>query len=113
MKLMVCHTCNDILALRPEWRSCACGQTSGRYVDDLDAVVWGEPGQFCAVGFRNGELARAIREQREHGDLPPSDRFGGFPPGRVFEAFLLPVDCPSVRYLFNANQLDIPPEGAR
>ena len=101
MKLMVCFACNDVLALRMEPRTCACGRTSGRYVDGLNAVIYGDADGHLALGFANSSFRRAIGEQREHGDLPCSGRFGGHPPGREFEAFILPADCPSMTYFEN------------
>lgn len=113
MKLLCCCACRDVVALRLEWRTCACGLTSGRYVDNLNAVIYGEQGHFAALGIANNSLAGALQTQREVGDLPPVAHFGGHPPGRTFEAFILPTDCPSVTYHLSAPpaENDIPDTG--
>ena len=98
MQLFVCFYCQDVVALRGEPRSCICGRTTGRYMDDLRAIIRGDPGMFAGLGFANRSFMAALVAQRDHGDLPGSKQFGGYPPGRLFEAFVLPNKCPSVTY---------------
>lgn len=98
MKLLVCFLCHDVVALRHETRSCTCGRTSGQYVDEVRAVIRGTLGNFAGLGFGNSSLSSALRAQLDQGDLPPAHSFGGQAPGRSFDAFVLPANCPSVTY---------------
>ena len=34
MKLLMCTACFDVVRVRPEPRSCICGATTARYVDN-------------------------------------------------------------------------------
>ena len=38
MKLLYCPTCNDLVLMRPEPRTCFCGKSQGRYREDRSTV---------------------------------------------------------------------------
>jgi hypothetical protein len=86
MKLILCTKCGDIFSLTRFTRICSCGLSSGRYRDNVNAVV---SGPCIVLGIANGSLVAAIREQRDSGDL-----LDGL--GRRFEAFIIPDNCESV-----------------
>lgn len=67
MKLLHCVACNDVLALRPEARICACGESSGRYMDEVQAEYHG-PSRI--LGLLNNEITQSLRE--------PSPRYNWF-----------------------------------
>jgi len=83
MKLIICERCDDVVKLSTkEWRSCECGASGGRYMDDLNAEIWGS----CqAIGFSNPSLVDALKRQPETGW------------GVVFEAFVIPRIVPTIR----------------
>jgi hypothetical protein len=86
MKLIYCRECGHVLSLTDKrWRSCDCGQCGGRYLSDLlHAEIYG--GDACVpLGFNNPEFRLARRLQPESGW------------GERFEAFVIPVNCPTVR----------------
>jgi len=79
MKLIFCKGCQDVFKLDTEPRTCKCGATSGRYLDDLQAEykgLWAVP-----IGFLNSSLARAVKNQPESGM------------GEPFMAFTIPKEC--------------------
>jgi len=57
MKLLMCDRCGDVFNLKMELKSCGCGRTKGRYVNNEEAVVNGE-GISLALG--NGSLQEAM-----------------------------------------------------
>lgn len=51
MKLIVCRSCRDVVALDFDMRQCKCGKSEGRYLDnDLAAVA----GDCFVIGIQNG-----------------------------------------------------------
>jgi hypothetical protein len=93
MKLLCCHQCSDIFSLTQNGpRSCECGAVNGTYLDAGNAEVFGKPGRYSVLGFANSSFIGAIKNQKEHGDLP-----GFF--GRRFEAFIIPEKAESVTRL--------------
>ena len=96
MKLLLCPTCSDVFKLdEDELRQCKCGKCSGRYVDNINAEVWGDG---VVIGFANGSLARAIMKQRAFGDLIETmgGCYGREVKGREFDAFIIPDSAASV-----------------
>ena len=82
-KLLLCPQCSDVLKLIDDPRTCACGRSGGRYLEDgLHAEVWGEA---VPLGFSNLSLVRALRRRPEAGH------------GATFEAFVIPRRCSTVR----------------
>lgn len=72
MKLLFCPKCYDVFKLAFGWRSCECGEVSGRYVNDIEAEVNGK-GVSLAIG--NGSLFDAVvRFRRMGGDYKKDAR---------------------------------------
>jgi hypothetical protein len=102
MKLVICKECQDVFKLvdRQPRRQCMCGKTKGfLHEDGLHGEI---SGPCIALGFSNPSLASAIRNQPESGQ------------GKVFEAFVIPVVCPTVRKVKDAwVHTDPPPSDHR
>lgn len=83
MKLLRCHNCHAVFSLGLDTRDCPdCGKCGGRYLDNFDAIWWGDA---VPLGFANGSFTEALRHQPETG------------PGRIFEAFIIEKNCPTFR----------------
>lgn len=71
MKLLVCLACGDIFNLVPNKpKSCSCGDVSGHYINNREAVVNGN-GFSLAMG--SGSIIEAIQEvqqQLTHNSAP-------------------------------------------
>jgi len=61
MNLLMCLECGDIFNLTKKEKSCGCGKTRGRYVDELNAEY---EGNAQPIGFANGGFIEAIKVQR-------------------------------------------------
>lgn len=61
MKLLCCLDCADIFSLSSKEKSCGCGKTSGKYIDDLNAVY---SGNAQPIGFSNKSFRLALQLQR-------------------------------------------------
>ena len=57
MKLLACTSCFDMFALTLKERTCACGKTSGQYIDEMRVSIVG-PGKV--LGIHNSAFLRAI-----------------------------------------------------
>jgi hypothetical protein len=80
MKLLLCKNCQDVIRLQVNIkRTCKCGNVSGIYLDDLNAIYSGD--DAVPIGFANSTLVEAIRNQPEEGM------------GKVFTAFVIPKNC--------------------
>ena len=100
MKLMLCITCNQVFNLSPDrYRECDGGHCGGEYVDSINAEVWGDPKKTFVLGFGNGTVVEALRDQLAHGDRPPCHMpgYGVTSPGREFDAFIIPESAKSVK----------------
>jgi hypothetical protein len=81
VKLVLCRSCQDVFKLVYDKRTCLCGKTWGRYLEDgLHAVYGGE--SAIPLGFANDSLATAIAFQ-------PTKVTSGF----RFEAFVISKKC--------------------
>ena len=78
MKLIICPACSDIVAMRDEPRTCACGASHGHYTDQQNAVYGGKA---IPMGIANGSLRDALLMRRAHGV------------GYNVEAFVIAKDC--------------------
>jgi len=58
MKLLYCRTCGDIVKLLRESRPCACGLSTGAYVNDRDVAV---SGPAWVMGIPNMDMAIALQ----------------------------------------------------
>jgi len=82
MKLLFCLKCNDIFNLSHVGKTCQCGQSGGRYLDNINAEYWGD--QVVPLGFENNSLKEAIIRQTNN------------PPGTEFTAFVIPKQASSM-----------------
>ena len=83
MKLFFCPSCQDVLKIVRNERTCSCGASSGFYHSDgLNATVKGEA---VPLGFGNTSFVEALENR------PAS---GG---GERFVAFVIPKVCPTVK----------------
>jgi hypothetical protein len=89
MKLMYCPKCSDLVLLRLEPRSCACGAATGRYLADRATVE--QSAGSVSIGLHNGDLQTALAA---HAKTP-----GTWRPAFCFRAFLNPTCESDVRYL--------------
>lgn len=98
MKLLLCITCNQIFSLSKEYAECRGGHGGGQYVGNLDAKVWGPKDKIFVLGFANSTLVQALRDQINIGDRDPvyMPGYGKIPPGREFDAFVIPNAAGSV-----------------
>lgn len=85
MKLILCSYCYDVVSLLSKSRTCDCGGSWGRYLEDnLHAEIGGGA---VPLGFSNPDFRRAVRNQPESGE------------GEYFTAFVIPRVCDTVRVL--------------
>ena len=89
MKLIYCKKCMDIILLTNEIRECKCGECSGFYEDDINAVV---SGPCTCLEFANDSFVEAIRNQPEAGM------------GKEFVAFVIPKKGETIRSVVDAVQ---------
>lgn len=89
MKLMLCRACGDVVALRPEPRSCLCGAARGRYLED-DSTVEQTAGTL-SLALHNHDLRAAVQAYDERADA--------WHPLFVVRAYLNPTTEPDVRFV--------------
>ncbi|HEY4220294.1 MAG TPA: hypothetical protein VGO62_03110 [Myxococcota bacterium] len=58
MKLMYCPQCRDVVLMWPEPRSCACGASSGRYVDNETVE---QTDGTVSIALHNHDFAAALQ----------------------------------------------------
>lgn len=65
MKLLNCLSCHDIVKLPPNGniRSCMCGKSSGRYVNDTEVLIRGEGRSLSISGM---SYKRSLRRQTDN-----------------------------------------------
>jgi hypothetical protein len=83
MKLLYCKNCRDIFNLSYDVKTCSCGDTAGRYVDNLNAIYTGK--NAIPLGIGNSSFHEAINNQPLCGW------------GKEFDAFVIEVDCPTFK----------------
>jgi len=66
MKLLLCKSCQDIIKLVKTPRTCQCGKVGGHYIDDIQAVYFGD--DAIPMGINNESLMEALIEQKYLGD---------------------------------------------
>jgi len=83
MKLLFCPICQDIRKLGDQKEiKCRCGRSGGWYKQDgLHAIL---TGRAIPIGFTNSSFIKALCTQPQEGR------------GRRFEAFVIPVECPTI-----------------
>ena len=108
MKLILCTKCGDVVSLRRYLRTCSCGHCSGRYVDDISAEV---SLSSIVLGIVNSSLLSAVVvDQKTYGDLVAE--VPKAPPGRRFEAFIIPYSAQTVRRVEGLSALTCALRGA-
>lgn len=93
MKLLLCLKCSDVFSLNFKEKTCGCGETKGRYIDELNAEISGncEP-----IGFANNSFIDALKMQRienKHYDGNKDTCCKGI----EFTAFIIPLWASSVK----------------
>lgn len=79
MKLLLCKKCQDVIRLMDYSRSCECGESNGRYLNNIDAIYFGD--NAVPIGIDNISLVCALNNQPQDGK------------GFCFEAFVIPKKC--------------------
>lgn len=82
MKLLYCKECKSIFNLEMFEKKCVCEKTSGIYVDNLNVLY---SGPCIPLGFNNHSFYPALRNQPVSGM------------GSNFDAFVIPVKCPTMK----------------
>jgi hypothetical protein len=103
MKLLLCFKCNDVFSLKTSrMTTCICGQTSGQYLNNLDAEVSGVKDKFVVLGFDNMSLVEAIRAQLLLGDSQEKMLYGSreVTKGRDFRSFVIPDSSQTVKRIY-------------
>ena len=92
MKLLMCLKCGDVFSLSSEDKSCGCGESGGKYVDELNAEIRGD----CkAIGFDNKKFVLAYQLQRIE-DQYDADK-DVCCEGIYFDAFFIPESAKSIK----------------
>jgi len=79
MKLLMCLECNDIFNLDLSEKSCSCGRSKGKYINQQLADYTGK--SAVPLGFSNPSFIQAIKDQPNEGI------------GKEFTAFVIPKNC--------------------
>jgi hypothetical protein len=98
VKLILCSPCNQIFNLSHTYTECKGAHGGGQYVDNINAKVWGSREKIFVLGFANGSLVSALREQLNTGDSTEKMPYAGRmeTKGRDFTAFVIPESASSV-----------------
>lgn len=71
----MCNQCLDVFSLKlNELKTCSCGKTMGKYIDDLNAEYKGD--DVTLIGFSNFSFISALKNK-----------------GTDFTAFTIKEDC--------------------
>lgn len=81
MKLLYCKSCKSVFNLWYHEKKCECGETSGKYLDELNAIYSGE--FSVPIGFDNTIFHTAMFLQPESGMV------------KRFDAFVIAKECPT------------------
>lgn len=81
LKLLLCLNCNDIFNLHYEIKSCRCGRTYGKHINQSHAVYHGD--NAIPIEFNNKTFSDAIKSQQNN-SLELS-----------FTSIVVPKNCPS------------------
>ena len=94
MKLLMCLKCGDIFSLTMKNKTCGCGESSGMYVDNLNAEIKGE----CkAIGFANSKFKIAYQMQKMEDDAQAKINKPTCCDGVEFTAFFIAESATSVK----------------
>jgi hypothetical protein len=84
MKLIFCPKCQDVKKLQDEKTTCKCGQSWGRYLDDVNAEIGGNA---VLLGIDNSSFAHALKYRVK--------KFCGV----RFIGFVIEEECPTVKVI--------------
>jgi len=91
MKLLACRKCGDIFNLTRKIKKCGCGETVGRYIDELNAEISGD----CQpIGFANGSFRASFLIQQVEDKTPKKK--DECCKGVEFTAFFIPASATSI-----------------
>ena len=93
MKLLFCPECKDVFNLTFKNKSCSCGKTYGKYVDDLNAEISKDS---IPLGFANSSFLFAVRVQLMLNDKE-QDNPNVCCKGEEFTAFVIPDWATSIK----------------
>lgn len=93
MKLLLCIKCSDIFSLTMDERTCKCGKSSGKYVDQLNAEIKGD---CMPLGFANQSFLDALRRQHIENKHYDGNK-DTCCKGQEFTAFVIPDWAKSVK----------------
>jgi len=91
MKLLMCLKCGDVFNLTRNDKRCGCGETSGKYIDNLNADI---SGNCQPIGFANGSFRTSIMIQRIEDEKPKKKN--ECCKGVEFIAFFIPESATSI-----------------
>lgn len=91
MKLLMCLNCGDIFNLTMKEKSCGCGETKGKYIDNLNAEYEGDA---QPIGMANGSFMESLKIQRIEDKRPR--RKDKCCMGVEFTAFFIPEKASSI-----------------
>lgn len=92
MKLIICLECMDVFNLTKDTKTCGCGESSGKYIDDLNAEI---KGNCKGIGFANSKFQNAYHMQKMEDEAQK-----GKPScceGVEFTAFFIPETASSIK----------------
>ena len=99
MKLLYCPECSSVFNLAQKPKKCACGICGGQYLPDrLNAEYYGPAVVF---GIGNASFSRAAAVQSEWDREAKPDALGA-----PFDAFMIPVNAPTVKKLVAPSEQD-------
>lgn len=94
MKLIFCPKCGDVRKLQKENTYCACRESWGLYHEDgLHAAIGGKA---VPLGIGNRSMSTAILADSGLTEAGYA-RYGE--PGERFDAWVIPLPCPTVKRL--------------
>ena len=108
MKLLLCTSCSEIFNLAKEEKSCSRGCSGGKYIDNINAHIWGPWDSTFCLGFANSSFIGALRNQKLLGDSEERFSYIGkdVAKGREFTAFVIPDSAESVRWFATKEEAD-------
>lgn len=83
MKLIYCPVCSDIRRLRNTLIICDCGASSGKYIDNVNAEIYGDA---IPIGIDNKLFVSAINNRSFYKDI-----------SIVFAAWVISHDSKSIK----------------
>ena len=92
MKLLICLDCMDVFNLTMTEKTCGCGKSSGKYIDNLNAEI---KGNCKGIGFANNKFQIAYQMQKMEDDAQKGKQ--SCCAGAEFTAFFIPESATSIR----------------